>query len=83
MKTALIDNKVKEYDDQGYVYGLDITGRKCRVSYHSIIAENFRDNRENLKVIASGHVYVLNYNKETHVERSPMTFEEYLNNIKK
>ena len=63
---VLIDNTEHEADKEGYVYGQDTTGRKCRVSFHSVIKNHSNRKLENFKVIGSGHVYIINYNKETY-----------------
>jgi hypothetical protein len=74
---VLIDNVVHEADVFGYVYGKDITGRMCRVSFHDAIASHWIKG-ENFQVITSGHSYVINYNKETFNGKLPLTFEEYI-----
>tara|TARA_R110002012_G_scaffold40222_1_gene110897 strand:+ start:185 stop:436 length:252 start_codon:yes stop_codon:yes gene_type:complete len=74
---SLIDGVEVEHDGFCYVYGLDINGRKCRVSSHGGL-EGFTSEVENKKVITGGHVYILNYNKDTYISKSPETFEEYL-----
>ena len=75
---SLIDGVEVEHDGWCYVYGLDVDGRKCRVSSHRGL-QNFTIEIENQKVITGSHVYVLNYNKDTYKPKSPETFEEYLN----
>jgi len=75
---VLIDNIEKEFLN-GYVQGIDITGRKCNASYHIAILDH-QTWGENFKLAGNGHVYVINYNKKTFVEKYPMTFEEYIEN---
>lgn len=50
-----------------------------RVAFHSSLhlTGSFP---ENSKVISGGHVYVVNYNSETYLKKTPETFSEYLSN---
>jgi len=76
---SLIDGVVTEHDGFCYTYGLDITKRKCRVSYQGTLS-NFDSTQENRKVAGGGHVYVLNYNPKTYTPKYPETFEEFREN---
>lgn len=71
---VLIDNVEHTADVEGYVYGEDNTSR---FSFHSVIKNHAKIELENFKVIGSGHVYVINYNKETYKEKFPLTYKEY------
>ncbi len=75
----LIDNIQHIANDDGYVLGEDVWGKLCPVSFHSILKRYAFINRQNYKLISSGHVYVLNYNENTYIPSGPKTYKEYHN----
>ena len=81
MKIILIDGEEKEHDGL-YVYGLNIHGEKCRVSFHGydVLEHHCAIKNENVKLVTKGHLYVLNYNSKTFIPTYPMTFKEYQEN---
>ena len=71
MKTILLDNteyKIDEY--RCYILNNDFQP----ISYHRVLKGNYK---ENTKVVTSGHLYVLNYNKLTFTPKFPMTYSEF------
>jgi hypothetical protein len=75
---TLIDNEFAVIDNQGYRIGKDIDGRVCRIAYHGYALSTPHSGRENFKVITTGHVYILNYNKETYKPKNALTFDQYI-----
>lgn len=73
----LIDNEFAIIDNQGFRIGTDIKGRKCRIAYHGHCLRATYAGQENFKLITSGHIYILNYNKDTYKPKNALTFEEY------
>lgn len=74
----LLDNEERELNDQLLLMGEDISGRRCPVADHTHLKSVPFEGRENMKVITSGHVYILNYNKNTYVPKNALTFDQYL-----
>jgi len=74
---VLIDGSEGVITESGHLIGEDINGRKCKVAYHGHVLNSPYKGKDNFKVITCGHVYVLNYNKNTYTNSKPRTFEEY------
>lgn len=71
---VLIDGVLNEVDNNCYVIK---NGQ--RVSYHGSLG-NTGHLKENSKLVSSGHLYVVNYNKDTFVNKFPLTFDEFKQN---
>lgn len=77
MKTILIDNKPMQANGR-IVYIKDIVGNLVPAQDHGhSLTNNSMASHENARLITGGHVYVLNYNPETYVEKKPTTYAEY------
>lgn len=75
----LIDKVQKEADRGGYIIE-EKRGKKVKGNFYLVISRYFFK-PENTKLITDGHVFILNYNKETYIPKSPETYEEYRNTI--
>lgn len=73
---VLIDNVEGELVGV-HLMGFDVDGRRCRVADHGSVLDAPYQGRDNFKVITSGHVYILNYVKETYKPQNALTFEQY------
>lgn len=74
---VLIDGIEGVITKSGHLIGKDINGRECPVADHGYALNAPYEGKDNFKVITSGHVYVLNYNKNTYTNSKPRTFKEY------